>query len=272
MKRKRMSAGMSNFNRKSFINNRIDRSEQHIMKMVKDSYLKEESEFLDFLFTEHLVVMKEVIVEMFSDYNKDVDEVLNCYSYDSLGSKTEEVKEELRKLYPAFSNCIFLNIKYLMLRQCDKSFAILEEHRPTSKNARLFLLTCTHRLDSISRMLGYELKDVLNYEMNNLVTKFKTNLYKVCDRLGIDGSEEDLEIVEDAEECLDVSYNYIGDYKDLNRLAESNGFVFNRQAGDHAHYKNSEGYIVTIPQGRVVGKGLSICIQKQITNPSNYVV
>ena len=60
------------------------------------------------------------------------------------------------------------------------------------------------------------------------------------------------------------SYKYIDDYKDLNSLAEQNGFTYIRSRGDHGIYRNKEGLTVVIPQGRTIGKGLSIKIQKTI--------
>ena len=54
------------------------------------------------------------------------------------------------------------------------------------------------------------------------------------------------------------------DYKALNKLATANGYVFDRQSGDHAQYIKN-GKIITIPQGRPIGKGLSIKIQKSIS-------
>ena len=52
-------------------------------------------------------------------------------------------------------------------------------------------------------------------------------------------------------------------FKELNNLAIKNGFKFIRQRGDHAIFRNSNGYITVIPQ-RTLGKGLQIEILKQI--------
>lgn len=60
---------------------------------------------------------------------------------------------------------------------------------------------------------------------------------------------------------------YIDDYKKLNKLAVDNGFEYVRCRGDHGIYKNENGLVV-IPQGRSVGKGLSIKIQKAIVSLS----
>lgn len=60
---------------------------------------------------------------------------------------------------------------------------------------------------------------------------------------------------------------YIDDYRKLNKLAVDNGFEYVRCRGDHGIYKNENGLVV-IPQGRSVGKGLSIKIQKAIVSLS----
>lgn len=60
-----------------------------------------------------------------------------------------------------------------------------------------------------------------------------------------------------------IKREYIDDYKKLNKLALSNGFEYVRCNGDHGIYKNNNG-IVVIPQGRTIGKGLSLKIQKMI--------
>lgn len=57
---------------------------------------------------------------------------------------------------------------------------------------------------------------------------------------------------------------YIADYKELNKVAEINGYNFVRCSGDHGIFKNDDGKIVVIPQGRSIGKGLSIKIQKDL--------
>lgn len=60
------------------------------------------------------------------------------------------------------------------------------------------------------------------------------------------------------------SIPYIDSYKELNKLANVNGYNYIRSNGGHGIFKNSSGRIVIIPQGRDIGKGLSIKIQKAI--------
>ena len=81
-------------------------------------------------------------------------------------------------------------------------------------------------------------------------------------------NKESVVLVNDIKETGDTEeLKYISDYKELNRLAEVNGYNFVRCSGDHGIFKNDTGKIVIIPQGRSVGKGLSIKIQKDLIYP-----
>lgn len=70
------------------------------------------------------------------------------------------------------------------------------------------------------------------------------------------------------EKFSDCNTKILG-YKELNKLANKAGYTFDRQKGDHATFVK-DGKIIVIPQGRPIGKGLSIKIQKDINrlNPS----
>lgn len=63
-----------------------------------------------------------------------------------------------------------------------------------------------------------------------------------------------------------VTYKLVDNFRDLNRLAENRGYKHVRSNGDHAIFRNKDGYVVVIPQGRSIGKGLSIKIQKTINS------
>lgn len=57
---------------------------------------------------------------------------------------------------------------------------------------------------------------------------------------------------------------YINEYKVLNKIAYDNGFKLVRVVGSHGVFKNQFGKIIIIPQGRSIGKGLSLKIQEDI--------
>lgn len=70
-------------------------------------------------------------------------------------------------------------------------------------------------------------------------------------------------LVDEIEPSYCDGFTFIDDYKDLNKIANENGFELVRCNGDHGIFKSSNGMVV-IPQGRSIGKGLSIKIQKTI--------
>lgn len=67
------------------------------------------------------------------------------------------------------------------------------------------------------------------------------------------------------------NYHLIDDWKELSYLANSKGYELIRANGDHGIFKNKDGYTVVIPQGRAIGKGLSIDIQKRLDNPQIWI-
>lgn len=156
-----------------------------------------------------------------------------------------------------------------------------------------FLTKSGHRLSSIFRKLkdnfSYlhdEFSDVCLYTLYNryedmLVDKISEVSSDVL--YSKDFSDEFLDLIFDylrgslgeldiEDTCIEEDdlgkLNYISDYKKLNKLAVDNGFEFVRCKGDHGIYKSESG-IVVIPQGRTVGKGLSIKIQKAIYSLRN---
>lgn len=73
------------------------------------------------------------------------------------------------------------------------------------------------------------------------------------------------EIEKDCSEAVKKKkYKYIDSYKELNAIAESKGFTLIRANGDHGIFENADGKVAVIPQGRSIGKGLSIMIQKTL--------
>lgn len=116
------------------------------------------------------------------------------------------------------------------------------------------------------------INDILSYLAEYSKSKNVTfsddflNIIKVINKdsplLNIILAEEDTEEIEDSS----CKLPNIENYRDLNRLAESNGYKQVRQQGDHGIFVNKENDLLIIPQGRKVGKGLSKKICKQILN------
>lgn len=80
-----------------------------------------------------------------------------------------------------------------------------------------------------------------------------------------DNSNSELEKCREIEHTVEnVTLENMYNYRDLNELASSYDFIKVGQTGSHAQFKHSDGRLITIPQGRDIGKGLSIKIQKDI--------
>lgn len=75
---------------------------------------------------------------------------------------------------------------------------------------------------------------------------------------------EETEIKELSELDVVLDDRNLLSYKDLNRLAREQGYDKVRQRGDHGIFKRLDGSLVVIPQGRMVGKGLNLKIQKDL--------
>jgi predicted RNA binding protein YcfA (HicA-like mRNA interferase family) len=66
-------------------------------------------------------------------------------------------------------------------------------------------------------------------------------------------------------------YKYIGDWNELNSIAEQKGFTLTRCKGDHGIFNHKEtNKMVVIPQNRRIGKGLSLKIQKRLDDDNNH--
>ena len=111
------------------------------------------------------------------------------------------------------------------------------------------------------------MRDVLPYE---LTIDKKSVSDGILRDFGIKIFDEHMHHIEednsyDTDEVLVEEQNlvFIDDYRELNKMAEDNGFEYVRCNGDHGIFKSNSGMVV-IPQGRSIGKGLSIKIQKTI--------
>lgn len=61
-----------------------------------------------------------------------------------------------------------------------------------------------------------------------------------------------------------IIHYYVSSYKLLNKMAYEKGFNLDRVSGSHGIFKNTCGKIIIIPQGRIIGRGLSFKIQQDI--------
>lgn len=103
----------------------------------------------------------------------------------------------------------------------------------------------------------------ITYTKDYNLNVFQVDLIEYTDEL------ESLETnVVSIDNHLEDNISYIDDYKDLNKLAMNNNYTMIRAKGSHGIFSNGKGNIIVIPQGRTIGKGLSLKIQKDILKSS----
>lgn len=135
------------------------------------------------------------------------------------------------------------------------------------------ILKATNKYEEVYNMLHDELIGNIKYLLDFFDIEYTEAIDNIGDKSFIVNEEE-------LKDLLDMEGSYAElvaepikkdkakpkktfDYKCLNKLAIENGYVFDRQSGDHAQYVK-DGKAITIPQGRSIGKGLSMKIQKSI--------
>lgn len=127
------------------------------------------------------------------------------------------------------------------------------------------------RIDNYLEFISNKLVDEVNevtQDALNTCNEFRERALNVIDTkikelyLLNSKTNEKIKYKVDCVEKIKIEKTY--EYKALNKLAVESGYKFDRQNGDHAQFVNSNGKCVTIPQGRLIGKGLSIKIQKQL--------
>lgn len=116
----------------------------------------------------------------------------------------------------------------------------------------------THKFVTIGNLIFKETVALARREMVEVGIRIKEYLEN-----NFDLNEDDEPAVEKMFKNAEVIRNEL-DFKDLNSIALECDFIKVRQKGSHAQFKHSDGRLVTIPQGRMIGKGLSIKIQKDI--------
>lgn len=214
------------------------------------------------------------------------DAILDSYktvSFTYLGGKIKESLDEFS------STETFCELGYF-----DYNYLKSTIHRLKSLNKKL----CDQH-EYMYNMFQDEYMNLIVYNLKDYITDVFVDIFSSCSstllELGLDNSyvltlvdlvnndydsfskkflcyKNELEVKEMMEDCsIDIVYNsykidYIDDYKKLNKLAFDSGYSLIRSNGDHGIFKNENGDVVVIPQGRSVGKGLSLKIQKVLLN------
>lgn len=123
--------------------------------------------------------------------------------------------------------------------------------------------------DSIENIFIYELEEEYGTELieyNKQSNEFeKIQLKHENGQIKLSNNINNIELILINKSEKNKKYKYIDKYLELSKLAVSNGYKLIRNNGDHGIFKNKKSKkIVVIPQGRRIGKGLSIVIQKQL--------
>lgn len=189
--------------------------------------------------------IKDVLYKYINNWAKDINKlnesfILSIVGY--LGSLYEERIEEL-----------FYTI-------CDNNMSNINENKQYLKNL----------LEELYKILG-EYYEIYLVEFGEYIVElFLSNQGKIDEVLYSLKLDNDNNIVYDNlfksyEDTDNKDYKYVDNYREINKIAFNNGFIHIRDNGGHGIFTNkSENRTVVIPQGRKIGRGLSILIQKQI--------
>lgn len=124
----------------------------------------------------------------------------------------------------------------------------------------------THEMNYMQNFSN-ELAEDLNRKsqelMSGMITQLKRDIYNNLVSADLDTEEDnEVDIVKEIKEKFEYRQKT---YKELNDLAESKGWKYVRNNGDHGIFKHpNRDMLLIIPQGRAIGKGLQIFIEKSM--------
>lgn len=102
-----------------------------------------------------------------------------------------------------------------------------------------------------------EKNDKYLLELNSVTFELITN---ILERFNDEDEVEEIITTEDIKR-----YNYIPNYKDLERIALNNGYIYKHSNGSHRRLEHKDTKkCITIPSHNQLGLGISLAIQKQI--------
>ena len=247
------------------------------MEDSEDSFFKKVCESVSSLSYER---SKDEIFKYINNTDVDsFDESESCN--DILNIVFDVYSDEILFYYNTVCNNYLINLlrnrsRDLSNEECFKELAFLD---------RSFIRMSVHRFNSLFKRVKASvtyLNDIFIEECSyNMAIKLKSTIIdcvvSVLKEIRSSSNVDETELDEmfnllnenrgNSEEKSLGRLEYIDDYRKLNKLAIDNGFEYVRCKGDHGIYKNENGLVV-IPQGRSVGKGLSIKIQKAIVSLS----
>ncbi|NMM64376.1 addiction module toxin, HicA family [Clostridium sp. P21] len=106
---------------------------------------------------------------------------------------------------------------------------------------------------------------ILNTVVDEVMNPYKVAINEEINKVEkiLKNKHDEIESAKNIEEISKTQTKKIFDYKEMDKLIKLNGFEPIRQTGDHKIYSNVNGKSIPVPQ-HVLGKGLSVKIQKQI--------
>lgn len=204
-------------------------------------------------------------LSMYSHYNI-MDTLIKYSSISTL--KLVELDSEEFFSYEEFEE-LKIEIDAHIHREFDlKGDFTEEEHKYIRKAIHSILASAYEYNGDISNIKWLKV-DIENDEIS-ILTETRLLEFLQFNSFGEVKNQVEVPISDEIVEEKDI-YKYIDDWKELSSLANSKGYNLVRSKGDHGIFKNNDGYTVIIPQGRNIGKGLSIEIQKRLDNPQLWV-
>lgn len=99
---------------------------------------------------------------------------------------------------------------------------------------------------------------------NDELIKEAASIYEIIKEIDKEENLTTKQSVRLSDNTEKIRLNYISSYRDIKKLAEENGYIFNR-VGRHHNFINESGKKVPIPyHSKDLGKGISLKIQKEI--------
>lgn len=199
------------------------------MKKISDDFAKNRVDCLE-------------MIRSYKELDVKLDDVLNIEA-----TLKEKFFDKVKSLDAIYLNSIARILSYNKMNDYNM---FLLQYRIVKEKLSTKLKSCIeNQLKESNMKLRMQSESAFNL-VNEILLKEEFQLEENT----LDEIEEDLR-----------EYEYIDDYRELNRLAEKNGYVYKSQSGSHRKFENDDGCVVIIPQ-HTLGVGLSLKIQKNIIN------
>ena len=188
-------------------------------------------------------------IEVFDKYREADEKIGEIYSNDILQEILESHKEKMLYLNDAKAQII---AKHLALG-CGANVREINSYinLQTQQQIKKFTSIIIEDLEKNDKYLQ-NLNEVTYELITNILEKF---------------NEEENEIENEVITTKDITrFEYIPNYKDLERIAKEKGFEYKSCKGSHHKWENNKGKVVIIPAHSQMGLGLSLIIQKRLAS------